>query len=398
MEKSNQKKKVITEIIENNTLYSDPINVNKKIRNYFSILYQTQKLDEEKQELFLNNITNHLNNEDNALLNVTLTQEELLNAAKSLGKGKSPGIDGIPVEFYHKYWDKIGSLFTELTNENLFQENRELTWSQRTAILSLLPKEGDLKLLKNWRPISLLCADYKIMTKALANRLAKSLEKILESSQTCSVPNRSIFSNLFLVRDLIEYTNQKNSQGFILSIDQEKAFDKLDRNFLYKVLQRFNLGSNFILAIKQSLKNTQSIVINNGFMSQPFQISRGVRQGDPISLMLYCIAVETLSLSIKKNKKIDGIPLPGTKQNLKILQYADDTIITAKNITSIDETFKILEDFRQASGSNINKLKSKALALGHFNYLAYQNYTKKGYYPDHSIKWINQTGLKILGV
>ena len=355
-------------------------------------------MDEVEGNLFLDNFEKPRSDDENGFLNIKLSNAEMRNAAFSLAKGKTPGIDGIPVELYQEYWDLFGDELTSLANKNLFDKNNELSWTQRTALLSLLPKQGDLTQMQNWRPISLLCADYKIITKALALRLSKILHKILESSQTCSVPNRNIYSNIFLVRDLIEYTNEKNIEGFLIAIDQEKAFDKIDRGFLFKVLKKLNLGKHFIRAIKQTMKNTHSLIINNSFMSEPFKVERGVRQGDPISLMLYCIAVEALALEIKKNKNIDGIPLPGTKANLKLLQYADDTTVAARNISSIDEIFKTLKKFERATGSNINKTKTKGFALGGFDPAAQDIFFGQRSKNMRDINWTNENGIKILGI
>ncbi|XP_047135267.1 uncharacterized protein LOC124812522 [Hydra vulgaris] len=146
------------------------------------------------------------------------------------------------------------------------------------------------------------------------------------------------------------------------------------------------------------MKNTQSIILINGFISAPFKVSRGVRQGDPFSLMLYCIAVETLALEINKNTGIDGVPIPGSMKPLKVMQYADNTTIFVRNPSSIDVLFEILTNFEKATGSNINKEKTKALALGGFNFLAYEKYVQQGYYQNHKLSWTKSTGLKILGV
>ena len=398
MEKNNQTKKTIKEIASGNVLHSDTISILKTIRKFYKNLYKKREHCEEKREYFLNKISKRLSDDENAFLNIKFSSEELRNAANSLSKGKTPGIDGLPVEFYQEYWDIYGEELTTLANENFFDTKNQMSWTQRTALISLLPKEGDLKLIQNWRPISLLCADYKIFTKALALRLAKILDKILEPSQTCSVPERQIFSNIFLTREIIEYTNNKNIESFLLTIDQEKAFDKIDRKYLFKALERFNLGKNFVMAIKQTMKNTQSLIFNNGYMSKPFKIKRGVRQGDPISLMLYCLAVESLSLEIKQNKNIEGIPIPGTKNSLKVMQYADDTAIFARSLESITELFKILDNFELATGSNINKTKTKGLALGGFDYAAYESYTKQNNQKNYNINWCNQNGIKILGI
>ena len=397
-EKNNQKKKTIKEVRSGECLYKDTKNIQKTVRKFYKDLYKKQNTDADEAKHFIENIKTSLANDENGFLNVQLSNEELLKAANSLATGKSPGIDGIPVEFYQQYWGLVGEDFTKLANENLFDKNNDLPWSQRTALISLLPKTGDLSLMQNWRPISLLCADYKIITKALALRLAKVLNKLLEPSQTCSVPERNIYSNLFLTRDLIDYTNEKNIEGYLIAIDQEKAFDKIDRGFLFKILKKLNLGKNFVRAIKQTMKNAQSLIINNGYLSAPFKIERGVRQGDPISLMLYCIAVEALALDFKSNNKIDGIPLPGTKTNLKVMQYADDTTVVARNITSLEEIFNTLERFERASGSNINKHKTKGLALGNFDHVECDTLLKQWRKNDVVVDWVNDSGLKILGI
>ena len=88
------------------------------------------------------------------------------------------------------------------------------TWNQ--AIITLIPKKGDTKYLKYWRPISLLCTDSKILTKILANRLKHILPEIISEEQNCSIPNRTIFNNLFLTRDIITYTKEKNNQFYLL--------------------------------------------------------------------------------------------------------------------------------------------------------------------------------------
>ena len=104
--------------------------------------------------------------------------------------------------------------------------------------------------------------------------------------QTCGIPNRSIFSNLFTLREIINHSNTKNINSFIFSIDQEKAFDKVDREFLYQIMRKLGYSEIFIKFIKKLYQNTLSIISNNGFLSALFSLSRGVRQGCPLSLLL----------------------------------------------------------------------------------------------------------------
>ena len=133
-------------------------------------------------------------------------------------------------------------------------------------------------------------------------------------------------------------------------------------------------------------------------MGKPFKIKGGVRQGDPISVMLHCLAVESLSLEIKQNKSIEGIPIQGTKNSLKVMQYEDDTAIFARSLESITMLYKILDAFELATGSNINKTKTKGLALGGFYRAAYESNTKQNSQKNCNINWCNRNGIKILGI
>ena len=105
----------------------------------------------------------------------------------------------------------------------------------------MIPKKdaNDTDIAK-WRPISLLCVDYKIITKALTNRLLPTLEEIISIEQSTAVPNRTIYNNLFTIRDVIEYSNKKKLPTYILNFYQEKAFDKVDRYYMCKFLKKMN--------------------------------------------------------------------------------------------------------------------------------------------------------------
>ena len=205
---------------------------------------------------------------------------------------KSPGSDGLPAEFYNFFWDEICDTLLEVIN---FCFNRGLlTESMRLAIISLLYKKGDIELLKNWRPISLLNVDYKIGSKAFASRLQLILPSILNSDQTCSVPGRSRFENLMLARDSIDYCQEKKLPLALSKIDQEKAFDRVNWDFLLKVLERMNFGPNFMCFIKTMYTDVSCQISNKGYLSRKVTLKRGVRQGCPLSPLLYCIVAETL--------------------------------------------------------------------------------------------------------
>ena len=121
---------------------------------------------------------------------------------------KSPGIDGISVEFCKTFYDTLENDLLQIFNNILFTE-KETTKTMQQAIITLTPKKGDLKQLKYWKPISLLCNDCKVLTKILANRIKTILPQIISEEQTCSIPKRTIFKNFFLIRDSIALNEEK---------------------------------------------------------------------------------------------------------------------------------------------------------------------------------------------
>ncbi|KAI3368386.1 hypothetical protein L3Q82_008089 [Scortum barcoo] len=140
--------------------------------------------------------------EANTKLEAQLTPQELYAALMSLKSGKAPGIDGLPVDFYKSFWSVLGEDLLEVFNDCL--ERGRLPLSCRRAVITLLPKKGDLQELKNWRPVSLLCTDYKIMSKVLASRLREVMASIIHPDQTYCVPGRLISDNVTLIRDILE--------------------------------------------------------------------------------------------------------------------------------------------------------------------------------------------------
>ena len=243
-----------------------------------------------------------VNENQNIILTKRITKKEIQQSISEMAKGKTPGIDGLPMEFYEMFFNLIQNGLQQLYNTRLF-ENKDLPKKMKRAIITLIPKNSETKHLKNWRQISLLCVDYKILTKILATRLKTILKTTISEEQNCGIPQRTIFSNLFSIRELINYTNNKKQKAFIISIDQEKAFDKVDENLLFKTMEKLGFSKKFIQFIEILYHDTQALITNNAYLSKPFDISRGVRQGCPLSLLFYIVYGELTSSNIKKKKK-----------------------------------------------------------------------------------------------
>ena len=197
----------------------------------------------------------------------------------------------------------------------------------------------------NWRPISLLSADYKILTKALANRLRKVLPLVIHPNQTCAVPGRSIEDNCALLRDISDYAAAKNINCTFLSLDQEKAFDSVDWEFMDQVRASINFGPFFRSTIQCLYQDIQSAIMCNGYITDPFDLHRGVRQGCPLSPL------------------ISGLHLPGGPEE-KLTQYADDTTAIVTDLYSVHKVVEVFQEYSAASGARLNTSKCKGLWLG----------------------------------
>ena len=153
----------------------------------------------------------------------------------------------------------------------------------------------------------------------------------------------------------------------MIFLDQEKAFDRMSHNFIFKTLEKFGFGVNFINWAKTICKGTKSFVKVNGYETYEFDIERGVRQGCPLSAFLYVLAIEVLSTNIRKNKNIKGYKYK--LKNLtylehKLAQYADDLKVCVTNLDSLNELFIVCKKFENATNARINKDKTKALWVG----------------------------------
>ena len=228
--------------------------------------------------------------------------------------------------------------------------------------------------------------DYKLIAKVLSNRLAKMLGSLIAEDQTCAVPGRTILGTCHVLRDLIQLCEEDNLPVALLSIDQMKAFDRVNWDFLLKVLEKMNFGPTFIEWIKILYTGIQSRVKVNGYVSEPFHLERGVRQGCPLSPLLYVLAAEVFAESVRHDKQVKGITVEKTE--FKILQYADDTTLILSGDKSILQCAKHIQLFEKASGAKINLEKSKGLWLG--------SYKGRADSP-LGFDWENKS-LKILGI
>lgn len=249
--------------------------------------------------------------------------EEAEEALGSLKKGSAPGVDGLPFEFYKAFWPLVGPDLVAVFRE--CREKGTLPWSMWAGVVSLLFKKGDMTDLGNWRPITLLTADYKILAKVLVRRLSRVMPVLVRPDQAGAVKGRSTTLHLALVRDILEWAEQCQLPLALLSLDQEKAFDRVSHTFLWAVLARLGLGQDFIGWVRLLYRGAFSRVRVNGHLSGPVWQKGGVRQGCPLSPLLYVLYLEPLMARLQGAAGWRGLHLVGGGGvPAKAIAFADD--------------------------------------------------------------------------
>ena len=329
------------------------------IYKYYEKLYKEEPFNQSMQNKFLDLISKKLNDHDREELDDEITDKEIYRAVMNLNTNKSPGIDGIPIEFYQKYWGIVKHEIVQIIKN--ISKGTLLSHHQKQAIITLIPKGGDLELLKSWRPISLICCDTKIVAKILANRIKPLMSKIISSNQFC-IPGNTITKCNTERRDILYYYGENDSTGAIINLDWEKAFDRVSWTFLTNIMKRMGFSDFIIKWLVTLYSNIQSICMINGRLTNPFDVKRGVRQGCPMSMICYVIFQEPLYLAIQISIKIIP-PLLPAKQT-KCLGFADDTSIIVRDDTGFIESFEIIKEFELASNSKLNPNKTKVYGFG----------------------------------
>ena len=373
VEKKNFVTKHIKKLITNSdvTITSQSA-ILKYEENFYQKLFSTKFDPTDKNRIsdtdkFLQNLTLPiLSEEGHHVCEKLIDIDECKKAIDKLASGKSPGSDGFTADFYKHFWDDIKYLLHDSFSYSF--RNGKLSIDQRRGILSLNPKKDkDIRYLKNWRPITLLNTDYKILAKVLGTRLRTVLPDLIHSDQVAYLEDRYIGQNIRIIDDVLFYAKETNSDGIIACIDFEKAFDSVEWSYINKVLLSFKFGPNFIRWSEIMYNDISSCVTNNGYSSPFFNVTRGIRQGCPLSAYLFLLVAETLAASIRQNAHISGIKIGSDE--LSIIQMADDTTLFLENPISLQRSLLSFTLYGRISGLRINITKSEAMGLGKYKNL-----------------------------
>ena len=331
-----------------------------------------------------------------ASLDESITIKEMLEAANAAKRGSSPGKDGITAEFYIRYWDLIGPVLHKALLWVVQQEDMgpEMT----SALVYLLLKKGRDRLDPgSWRPLSLLGCDYKIFARVLARRLNPLMPQLCSCSQTAYVRYRNITETMSLTQGVIQLAKDKNMEWVLLFFDAEKAFDRVNWTMLFDhLMPKLGFGSAYIKMVKLTyrywdgdegrLRGAIAELLVNGNILPGWELSRGVRQGDPLAALLFALVMELVDAAVavtrEKGMLIEGVAGPGGAIALNAF-YADDTRFYLKSVASVPGVVSAMGLFNDGTGGKTNLIKS----LAHF----------PGCVPSVVLKKvISDSGLKLL--
>ena len=304
-----------------------------------------------------------LNDDDNKHCEGILQEDECTAAIKTMKLNKSPGSDGITLEFYRTFWTDVKTLLIDSLNEGY--NKGTLSTSQRLGILSLMYKKNDPYDLNNWRPLTLLNLDYKIAAHCLAQRIKPLLPKIISTDQNGFIKGRNISYNIRLIQDIIDYAEKFEVTGAILFLDFAKAFDTVEWEYMFSTLTHFGFQDSFMKWVRTLYTNITCKIYNNGWLSAPMHITIGIRQGCPLSALLFVITVETMAARLRQEEAVHGLKFHNTQgREYKISQLADDTTLFLKSKSDITKALNIIETFGSLSGLILNRQKSQGIKLG----------------------------------
>lgn len=301
-------------------------------------------------------------------LDEAITTEEVQAAMERTALGKSAGPDRIPGAMYRILSSHFAERLANLLNEAL--EKGSLPPHMLEGDITVLYKKGDRDDPRNYRPITLLNADYKVFAKVLASRMKTVVHEFTSSTQKGFVPRELIQDCTTLLHMVEAYINDEPTerQGIFLFFDMEKAFDRVSYAFLNKSLEATGFGPNFRSYVKM-MYNVENApkrrLYINGYYSEWFRIKSGVAQGCPCSPLLFLFVAEALKMFVGdkvKNKEIKGIKI-GPKTHF-ISQFADDTTLLLRRLKDIKPAEEAIEEWGKATGMRENKAKREGLAMG----------------------------------
>ena len=360
LEKSRYNAKTCSRLLlDNGDIISDDMRILEEQQRYYSTLYAHEDgicFDIPNSEQFI------ISKEHEQLCAEELNLSDLTKAVAELKNGKTPGMDGLPAEFYKMYWPKVGPLLVDLVQ--YCYDNQVLPESTRLGVLNLIPKQGkDSRLLKNLRPITLLNVDYKIIEKALAMKVDRVLPDIINNDQSGFMKNRRIAANVRKVFDIMQHCKLKNADACLINLDYIKCFDRIAFECIEGSFGYFGFPPYLQKWIKLLYQDFFLKVQNNGKFTDCIAVQRGIHQGGCLSVQIFLVCAEIIARELRSDQDIVKIVIEELEYLLN--QYADDmNIASLYDQENIQRIFAQLERFRTCTGFTLSYEKTSIYRMG----------------------------------
>ena len=256
--------------------------VNAEITSFYRNLYNSQPTS--PRDFFRpESVNSKLSREEEISSATPINRNELYSALKGMKNGKAPGSDGLTVMFYKRFWHIVAQPLLNCLKESI--DSGELPTSMRQSIIKLIPKKDkDKKQIKNWRPISLINVDCKILSKLIANRIKIRLPKLIHSDQKAFVSGRQLHEGVLNQRITIEHCLKNREKGALVAIDFSKAFDSVEHSALWASLRMFGFSDYLIKLTKTLCNNAVSAVMNENYKLEDFNMPLTHAKGRPRAL------------------------------------------------------------------------------------------------------------------
>lgn len=362
--KHKQKQAIITSIKDKkNNTHTKQKEILKTFHNFYEDLYKNKQIvDPDACTKYLESLNlPKLSEADKTTLGTQISEDEISKSIKTLKNNKAPGPDGFSASFYKEFDRSLTPTLLKLFN-SIALEGR-VSKSMGEANIIVIPKEGkDPLLTKNYRPISIINLDCKIYAKILAIRLNAILPNLISNSQVGFLKNRLSSDNTRLLCHSLEKARISPVSSVAITLDAERAFDRVSWSFLKQCMLAFNLGSTYTSMVMALYSSASARIAINGSLSEPFLLEQGTRQGCPLSPGLFLLALEPLIRDIKINEDIAGIKFGDTQ--VKLAAYADDILVVTENPRdSIKALIATIDRYSVHSGYKLNRDKSEVKTL-----------------------------------
>lgn len=346
------------------------------VEAFYGDLYQPKPSDREARRELFSAMTEKVDRNDARGLDHPADAVSVVKAILKGKLGRAPGADGIPHDWYKAQMTHRGCDQDDYEDSAVVkalvvffravQAEESLPGWFLEGVLTVLYKKDDPTEIKNYRPLSIMGSDYRMYTWTLTQRLVPLLESVLGDHQSAFLPSRFIGDNVKLVQGVIDKFGDDEDGAGVLFLDQEKAYDRVSRTYLWAAMRRIGLPDSFIRRVKALYHDATIVPYVNGQRGRAIQVSSGVRQGDALSCILFNLVMEPLAMSFQRSDLLAGIEL-SNGDVVKCCLYADDTVTFPRDISELIEVGRIIGVFQQASGQRVNWVKTVLMLLGGFD-------------------------------